>query len=59
LKGKIPQDIIPPVKQTAKGAAFSKTEAKAEKLRVWLRMRKKQKIFVEIYLTRKIYRSKM
>jgi len=33
--------------------------AKAEKQRVWLWMRKKQEVFAEIYLTLKIYRSKM
>jgi len=59
LKARIPQEIIPPVKQTAKGGASSKMEVKAEKPRLWFWIKKKQEIFAEISLTRKIYRSKM
>ena len=54
------QDIMPPVKHTAKGGeGFSKTAAKEGKQRDWLQMRKNQERLADFYLTRKIYWSKM
>jgi len=59
LKATIPQDIIPPVKQTARGGGIFKNGRKGGKTEGLVADEEKSGDFRGNLLTRKIYRSKI